>query len=106
LPNHGNFKDLLQMRQSAQELLDMIEAPGFEMYDQWQAQSQAMVQRKARVYLHSTLDLELVRDVMLTPTADIEATLAELRAAYGPDARVAVLPEGPQTVPFVAEAVA
>jgi nickel-dependent lactate racemase len=32
-PDHGNFKELLQMRGSAAELLAMIEAPGFEMYD-------------------------------------------------------------------------
>ena len=43
---------------------------------------------------------------MLTPIEDIEATLAELRARYGPNARIAVLPEGPQTVPYLLEAVA
>ncbi len=105
LPSHGNYKDLLQMRESAQALLEMIEAPGFEMYDQWQAQSQALVQRKAQVYLHSSLDPQTVRQAMLEPAADIEATLVELVKRYGPGARVAVLPEGPQTVPYVTEAV-
>ncbi|PLS78609.1 MAG: hypothetical protein CYG59_17645 [Chloroflexi bacterium] len=105
LPSHGNYKDLLQMRESAQALLEMIEAPGFEMYDQWQAQSQALVQRKAQVYLHSSLDAETVRQAMLEPAPDIETTLAELVERYGPGARVAVLPEGPQTVPYVTEAV-
>ncbi|MDP9311642.1 MAG: nickel-dependent lactate racemase [Chloroflexota bacterium] len=105
LPSHGNYKDLLQMRESAQALLEMIEAPGFEMYDQWQAQSQALVQRKAQVYLHSSLDAETVRQAMLEPAPDIETTLAELVKRYGSGARVAVLPEGPQTVPYVTEAV-
>lgn len=106
LPSHGNYKDLLQMRESAQALLEMIEAPDFEMYDQWQAQSQALVQRKAQVYLHSSLDPETVRQAMLEPAPDIEATLAEMMERYGPGARIAVLPEGPQTVPYVTEAVA
>lgn len=106
LPDHGNYKDLLRMRQSAQELLDMIEAPGFALYDQWQAQSQALVQRKAEVFLYSSLDPDIVRGAMLTPTNDIAATLADLRERYGPNMRVAVLPEGPQTVPYVAEVVA
>jgi nickel-dependent lactate racemase len=103
LPEHGNFKQLLQMRRTPQELLDMIEAPGFELYDQWEAQSQAIVQRKADVYLYSSLAPETTRDAMLTPIADIEAVLATLLGRYGPGARVAVLPEGPQTVPYLLE---
>jgi nickel-dependent lactate racemase len=101
LPNHGNYKDLLRMRRTPSELLEMIEAPDFALYDQWQAQSQALVQRIAEVYLYSSLDPETVRNAMLTPIDDIEATLDLLLARYGPDARVAVLPEGPQTVPYV-----
>jgi nickel-dependent lactate racemase len=104
LPDHGNYKQLLQMRHTPQELLDMIEAPGFELYDQWEAQSQAIVQRKAEVFLYSLLDPATVRAAMLEPTNDIAATLAQLLDRYGPDARVAVLPEGPQTVPYLAEA--
>ena len=83
---------LLQMRRRPHALLEMIEAPGFATYDQWQAQSQALVQRKAEVYLYSSLDPDTVRQAMLTPTDDIEATLAALLERYGPSARVAVLP--------------
>jgi len=106
LPSHGNFKQLLQMRRTPHELLEMIEAPGFELYDQWEAQSQAIVQRKAEVYLYSSLDPATVRDAMLTPIDDIESTLARLIARYGPETRVAVLPEGPQTVPYLLEVTA
>lgn len=106
LPEHGNFKQLLRMRRTPHELLEMIEAPGFELYDQWEAQSQALVQRRAEVYLYSSLDPQTVRDAMLTPIASIEPTLAMLLERYGRDARVAVLPEGPQTVPYLLEAVA
>jgi nickel-dependent lactate racemase len=105
LPDHGNFKQLLQMRRTPQELLDMIEAPGFELYDQWEAQSQAIVQRKAAVYLYSSLAPQIGRDAMLTPIEDIETTLAALLDRYGPGARVAVLPEGPQTVPYLLESI-
>ncbi len=105
LPAHGNFKDLLRMRTTPQALLDMIEVPDFALYDQWQAQSQALVQRRADVYLYSSLDPDTVRAAMLIPTEDIARTIDELRAKYGPEARIAVLPEGPQTVPYVVEAV-
>ncbi|HJZ50513.1 MAG TPA: nickel-dependent lactate racemase [Roseiflexaceae bacterium] len=105
LPEHGNYKQLLQMRRTPHALLEMIEAPGFALYDQWQAQSQAIVQRKAEVYLYSSLDPAAVRAAMLEPTSDIAATLARLLDRYGPGARVAVLPEGPQTVPYILEPV-
>jgi nickel-dependent lactate racemase len=105
VPNHGNYKDLLRMRPTPHDLLAMIESPDFACYDQWQAQSQALVQRKAEVYLRSSLPDDIVRDAMLTPTNDIEDTLADLLQRFGPGARVAVLPEGPQTVPYVQEAV-
>ena len=104
LPDHGNFKQLLQMRRTPQDLLDMIEAPGFELYDQWEAQTQAIIQRRADVYLYSSLDPRTVRDAMLTPIAGVEEALDALLDRYGPEARVAVLPEGPQTVPYVLEA--
>jgi lactate racemase len=101
LPAHGNYKDLLRMRPTPHELLAMIEAPDFALYDQWQAQSQALVQRKAEVYLYSSLAPEVVRDAMITPTDSVEGTLGILLERFGLEARVAVLPEGPQTVPFL-----
>jgi lactate racemase len=106
LPDHGNFKDLLRMRATPGELLAMIEAPDFALYDQWQAQSQALVQRKADVLLLSSLDPATVRAAMIEPVGSVEAALAALLERYGPAARVAVLPEGPQTVPYLVEAVA
>jgi hypothetical protein len=42
---------------------------------------------------------------MLEPTSDIAATLARLFDRYGAGARVAVLPEGPQTVPYLLQPV-
>jgi nickel-dependent lactate racemase len=102
IPDHGNFKQLLQMRPTPDELLAVIEAPGFALYDQWEAQTQALVQRKAQVYLYSSLDPDTVRRAMLTPISNIEAALGELLQRFGPNARMAVLPEGPQTVPYVA----
>jgi nickel-dependent lactate racemase len=106
LPDHGNFKGLLQMKSTPQELLAAIQSPDFSQLDQWQAQTQALIGSKASLYLYSTLDDDTVRSSLIEPTHDIEATLAKLLAHYGPDARVAVLPEGPQTVPTIREKLA
>jgi hypothetical protein len=44
---------------------------------------------------------EQIRQALLRPCHEIEDTLAELLERYGPEATVCVLPEGPQTVPYV-----
>ena len=78
VPNHGNYAKILQMRDTPQELLDMIQDPSFSMFDQWQVQVQAIIQLKADCYLHSLLDDATVRKAKLMPAADPARTLAEL----------------------------
>jgi len=101
VPNHGNYAKILQMRDTPQGLLDMINEPSFSMFDQWQVQTQAIIQLKADCYLHSLLDEETVRKAKFIPAPDFPATLAGLLAKFGPGARVAVLPYGPLTIPYV-----
>ena len=100
-PEHGNFKKLLFDHPSARALLDTIEAPGFSLYDQWEAQLLALIRLKARVGLRSELPDEDVRRAHLEPIADVGAAVARELDRIGKDAPVAVLPEGPQTIPYV-----
>ncbi|GCE05246.1 nickel-dependent lactate racemase [Dictyobacter aurantiacus] len=102
LPEHGNFKALLQMREDPAALLEMINQSDFQMHDQWQAQKQALVQIQADVYLHSSLSDDVVRAAQLLPAPDLQATLNQLIQHYGPDPSIAILPEGPVMVPYVA----
>ncbi len=101
-PSHGNFRRLLFEHPSPRALLDAILAPGFSVYDQWEAQILASILLKARVGLHSDLPPGEVERAHLEPVADITARLgAELERA-GRDAPVAVMPEGPMTIPYLA----
>jgi lactate racemase len=100
-PEHGNFRKLLFEHASPRALLDTIEAPGFSLYDQWEAQLLALVQLKARVGLLSELDPADVRRAFLEPIEDVGAAVSHELARIGRDAPVAVLPEGPQTIPYV-----
>jgi lactate racemase len=102
LPAHGNFGEIIRSKKSARELLDMIEAPGYARYDQWAAQSQAMVLMRARILFKSSLDPGVVRDALLEPVDDVSAALRAALASYGPDASCAIVPDGPYIVPFVA----
>ena len=103
LPEHGNYKQLLQMRNSPLALLDLINDSHFQMHDQWQVQKQALVQLQADVYLHSSLPDNVVRAAQLIPAPNLQATIDQLLQRFGPTARVAILPEGPLLVPYVAE---
>ncbi len=103
LPDHGNYAGILKMRKTPQEILDMINDPNFEMFDQWQVQKQAVIQVWADVYVYSTLTDDDVQAAMFKPTHNIEKTLEELKTKYGENMTVAVLPLGPLTIPYVEE---
>jgi nickel-dependent lactate racemase len=101
LPDHGEYARLLREAESPEALLATITAPGFRCQDQWEAQIQAQILQKARVHVYADglTDAEL-REAMVVPCESIEATIAQIREAT-PDATIAVLPEGPQTVPYL-----
>lgn len=100
-PEHGNFKRLLFEAKSPKELLDTIMAPGFSVYDQWEAQLLAIIRLRAGVGLKSELKDEEVRKAHLEPVADLSARLADELKRRGPDTQIAILPEGPMTIPYV-----
>jgi lactate racemase len=104
IPEHGLYGRLLREASSPRDLLERVHAPGFRMQDQWQAQVQAQIQLKARVHVRADyLTDAQIRSALLEPCALVEDTAAELLEGYGPDARICVLPEGPQTIPYVAD---
>ena len=101
IPDHGLYGQLLREASSPAQLLDSILSWETPRQDQWQAQIQAKVQQKARVYVYSDhLSDEQIRGALLDPCRDIAATVEALRGIYGRNARIAVMPEGPQTVPY------
>lgn len=101
IPDHGEYKRLLWAADSPQDLLDTVMVPGFRCQDQWEAQIQAQVQLKARVHVYAEgLSEEELRRALVIPCRSIEETVARIRRD-NPAATMAVLPDGPQTVPYV-----
>ena len=100
-PSHGNFRKLLFDHESPKELLDTILSPGFSMYDQWEAQLLAIILLKARGALYSDLTPEETRRAHLQPIGDINAFIAKETSALGKNKAIAVLPEGPMTIPYL-----
>lgn len=100
VPEHGQYREILASCSSPAEVLGMIRQPGYERHDQWQAQVQAQIQQKAAVYLKSGyLTAQQVKQAHLTAIEDIEGAIAN----FGRDASICVLPEGPQTIPYIGE---
>jgi nickel-dependent lactate racemase len=102
VPDKSPLDQLLRSAGSPEEILALLATPGFARPEQWQAQIQALIQRKARVLIYSSLPDEIVRRAHLTPCHDIGAAVAERLSQLGPEARVAVLPQGPLTIPYLA----
>lgn len=102
IPDHGLFGKMLLEAESSVQLLDMIRQPGFHQLDQWQIQVLALLQQKAKIYVHSDyLDREAVESRLLRYSENVEQTVAELLEIYGRNARIGILPEGPLTIPYV-----
>ena len=71
--------------------------------DQWQAQKEALVRRRAPLFLRSDgVTANEARATWCEPVEDASTCLAELVVAAGPGCRVAVLPEGPQSIAYLA----
>ena len=102
LPAHGEYGQILRERDSPEALLDMISAPGHNRHDQWEVQVQAQIQRRAAVYLKTEgLTSDEVRGAHLEPVEDIGVAARDHLKRSGPRARLCVLPEGPQTIPYL-----
>jgi len=102
LPDHGLYGRLLHEGRSPADLLERIAASPVTIPDQWQVQIQARVQTKARVVLRTDgLTDDDVRAAHLEPIADVSDEVERVMAE-DPEARICVLPQGPQTIAYVA----
>ncbi|MBI1176685.1 nickel-dependent lactate racemase [bacterium] len=103
VPNGSPYDRLLRDCASPAELLARLATPGFVRPEQWQGQIQALVQSRARARVKSSLPDDVTRACHLTPCPDIESAVnAELKR-LGRSARIAVLPQGPLTIPYLAQ---
>ena len=101
VPANGSFDRILRSAASPAELLALLATPGFSRPEQWQAQLQALIQRQARVLLYSSLSDDIVRAAHLTPCHDIGAAVEQLLPELPSGARIAALPQGPLTIPYL-----
>jgi nickel-dependent lactate racemase len=102
-PDHGSYRSQLEGAASPEALIEAITSRSETIPDQWEVQIQAAIQLRARVVMHTSyLTDEELRRAHLEQSHDISGTVEEALAAAGPGATLCVLPEGPQTIPYLA----
>lgn len=101
VPAGSPLDKLLRSVGSPEEVLTCLATPGFVRPEQWQAQIQALIQRRAQVLVHSSIPDDVLAAAHLKPCPDIAAAVQAELDKCGPDARVAVLPQGPLTIPYL-----
>jgi nickel-dependent lactate racemase len=102
IPDHGSYGEILSSGRSPRELLDLIVSPGYSRPDQWQVQIQAQIQLKARVLLKSDrLSPDQVRAAHFEPINDVSSAVDQALRQAGSGASLCVLPQGPQTIPYI-----
>jgi lactate racemase len=102
LPSHGAYGKVLGSASTPAALLEMISSPGYAVPDQWQVQVQAQIQTKADVFVKTDgLRPEEVRAAHFMPIDDIEQTVRDRLLRAGPASTLCVLPQGPQTIPYL-----
>jgi len=96
------FRRLLSGMGSPEAFMERIFRPDFFSVDQWMVQHLCQVLRKARVVVVSEgLTTHALRDLPLGGAGSVEDAIAVALARHGPDASIAVIPEGPYVLPTV-----
>lgn len=101
IPAHSPHDRLLRSAHNGEDILHKLGTAGFRHAEQWQAQIQSIIQRRAEIQLHSSLSDEAVRAAHLLPCPDIQGAVMAKLEQLPPTARIAVLPQGPLTIPYL-----
>lgn len=89
------FSELIMGLDSLSDLLRSLFSGEICIIDQWQLQELEKVCRHATVYCVSSLPDDIQRQLFVEPAATVEEAVALALAVHGPDATIAVVPEGP-----------
>lgn len=93
------FTELLRGAGSVDSFFARLRTPGFFVTDQWIAQEMYGILERRRVILFTRgIEEDEVRRYLLEPALSLESAVARCLQDYGPNARIAVIPEGPYVI--------
>jgi lactate racemase len=93
------FQGLFQEHATLEGFMERLLGSDYFVMDQWQLEELSKVRRKARVKVVTDgLAPEVIRRMFVEPAASVESAVSECLAEYGPDATIAVIPQGPYVI--------
>jgi len=101
IPEDGNFAEIMSSRPDLDALMKMLSDPEFTKMDRWQAQKLGNILKKAEVLVYSSLDAGSIQKCQMTKIDNIQSTIISKVKQLGYKPKIAVLPHGPLTIPFV-----
>ncbi len=102
IPANSDYETILKSVSSVDDLMEFIKKNEETLKDTWQIYFQALIQKKANVYLFSKiLNEETIKTALLNPVKDIAGLTKDLIRNTGLKAKICILPEGPQTIPYL-----
>ncbi len=102
IPEGSDYEKILTAAGSVDQLMSYIKDRENALKDTWQVYFQALIQQKAKVYLYSDkLSDHTIKKTLLVPSGDIGELVRDLFRVTGSASRICVLPEGPQTIPYL-----
>jgi lactate racemase len=101
-PAESDYEKILGSVSNPDDLMGYIIKNESTLKDTWQIYFQAQVQQKADVYMFSEkLDDATIRRALFNPVKNITSLVDELIKKIGHQADICILPEGPQTIPYL-----
>jgi nickel-dependent lactate racemase len=91
-----DFQRIFDENPTLDGFMDRILSKSYFVMDQWQVEELAKAKRHAKIKVVSGgLSAETLRRLYVDPAPSVESAVADCLAEYGPDATIAVIPEGP-----------
>ena len=100
-PAGSPYDKLLRSVKNGDELLQKISTAGFVWPEQWQGHIQSLIQRRAEIQIYTAMDDATVRAAHLVPCRDIAGAVKSKLGPTPNGQRIAVLPQGPLTIPYI-----
>ncbi|MFW9947609.1 MAG: nickel-dependent lactate racemase [Candidatus Odinarchaeota archaeon] len=100
---HDEFKEILFSKIKPEEIYRKALSKEITMIDIWEIQILTRIMMKAEIYVISTINRNELGNIGLKYAESVEEAIRVSLEKHGPNARILVLPNGPQIIPILKE---